>query len=150
MEPIHYRKMEVSDWPLLQTLIADFYQSAGQAMSNEKITHTLHQLQTYPETGTILVFETSQSVVVGYSILINFWSNEYGGNILVIDELYLSPDWRGQGIGSAFFEFLIRTRFNNWVGLELEVLPYNAQALRLYEKIGFQKSDRSYLLLFEE
>ncbi len=120
----------------------------GHCMNDQRIDATFEHFQTHPQSGSILVIE-QQARLVGYAILVNFWSNEYGGNLLVIDELYLTQPSRGNGIGSAFLDHLIQSRYNNWVGLRLEVLPYNQRALQLYEKMGFKKSDRSYLLLFE-
>ncbi len=122
---------------------------AGKPMTDEKIALTFTRLTKHPETGTILVFER-QNQVIGYALLINFWSNEYGGNILIIDELYIVPAFRSRGIGTHFLHYLIESRFNNCIGLELEVLPYNQRALGLYEKIGFKKSDRDFLLLMFE
>jgi ribosomal protein S18 acetylase RimI-like enzyme len=156
MEQLHYRPMNASEQEVVRTMIKAFYQHAGSAtapdqdtgMNDEKISRTFEQLQTHPQTGTILVIE-NQAGIIGYSILINFWSNEYGGIILVIDELYIAEPFRGKGVGSAFLRYLIQSRYNHWVGLKLEVLPYNTEALRLYEKLGFTKSDRSFLLLFE-
>ncbi len=45
--------------------------------------------------------------LVGYAILIPYWSNEFGGNLLFIDELFVSPAfgaatalWRS-GVGAG-------------------------------------------------
>jgi ribosomal protein S18 acetylase RimI-like enzyme len=91
------------------------------------------------------VFE-QENRILGYAILINFWSNEYGGIILTIDELLVIPAYRGKGIGTAFIQFLMNSRYNDFVALKLEVLPYNQRALRLYESLGFQKADRDHLV----
>ncbi len=150
-EPIHFRAYKPSEQDKIQQMIEDFYQEApeGKPMTPGKIALTFDRLNKHPDSGTIIVFE-QDSMLIGYALLINFWSNEYGGIILIIDELYIQPAYRGLGIGSSFIRYLIDHKVSNWVALELEVLPYNKKALQLYEKIGFRKSDRSYLLFEHE
>jgi GNAT superfamily N-acetyltransferase len=93
----------------------------------------------------VVVFE-AEGRIVGYALLINFWSNEYGGIVLNIDELYVVPERRGAGTGTAFLNYLAAGHPGDCVALKLEVLPYNRRALRLYEKLGFEKSDRDFLI----
>lgn len=64
-----------------------------------------------------------------------------------IDELYIIPEYRGKGISTDYVKYLKERKDIEFVAMELEVLPYNARALKLYEKLGFMKSDRSYLML---
>ena len=100
---IHYRPMGNSDTETVSALIKALYREdpAGEAMTDEKIRHTFDQLSARPDTGVVLVFETDFRII-GYALLINFWSNEYGGIVLIIDELYLVPAFRGQGVGTHF------------------------------------------------
>jgi GNAT superfamily N-acetyltransferase len=148
MEKIVYRPMDAADREKVTGMIGHFYHEAGEGekMNAGKINLTFDLLATHPESGSVFVFERS-GALVGYSILINYWSNEYGGNLLTIDELYTVPEWRGQRIGTSFIHYLIRETVNNFVVLRLEVLPYNRRALRLYESLGFVRSDRDFLML---
>ena len=90
-----------------------------------------------------MVFEQGSSTV-GYSILINFWSNEFGGNILIIDELFVRKEFRSQGIASQFIQHLAETKFNDSVALQLEVTPDNHRALALYKNLGFKRHKNDY------
>ncbi len=148
MEKILYRPMTAADRESVAGMIAQFYQEAGEGenMNAGKIHLTFVRLAAHPESGSVFVFERS-GALVGYSILINYWSNEYGGNLLTIDELYTLPEWRGQRIGTNFVHHLILENMGDFVVLRLEVLPYNRRALRLYEKLGFVKSGRDFLML---
>jgi len=56
-----------------------------KSMTDEKIDRTFQRLQQHPGEGCVLVFEW-QEQLMGYALPINFWSNEYGGNVLSIDE----------------------------------------------------------------
>ncbi len=107
-----------------------------QGMSDEKIKRTIRMLLKHKEKGTIMVFE-GEKELLGYAILINFWSNEYGGNIVYIDELFVKKEWRGKGVATNFIQFLVKKRIKDAVSLFLEVTPQNKGAEELYKRRGF-------------
>ena len=43
---------------------------------------------------------------IGYALVSSYWCNEEGGNILVLDELYICPTSRHHGYGGAFLKWL--------------------------------------------
>jgi GNAT superfamily N-acetyltransferase len=147
MENLHYRRMGEVDREVVAAMIMAFYEEAGggEFMNRGMIERTFRQLAAHPDYGWVVIFEAN-SRILGYALLINFWSNEYGGIVLNIDELYVVPEGRGAGIGSAFLNHLAVGHLGDFVALKLEVLPYNRRAMRLYEKLGFQKSDRDFLI----
>jgi GNAT superfamily N-acetyltransferase len=147
MQEIIYRPMQEGEEQLVKDLILSLYQDdpEGEHMTKKKVSLTFQTLRQHPDYGTVLVFQ-QHSQIIGYAILINFWSNEYGGIVLTIDELLITPALRGQGIGTAFIRYLIDTRYHNFVALKLEVLPYNTRALKLYESLGFRQADRYHLM----
>ena len=106
---------------------------------------TLRALRDEPVRGRAVVLE-EQGRVGGYALVISFWSNELGGNVDVIDELYVEPAQRGQGHASRLIEALaagtppVAARA---VALALEVSPGNVRARRLYERLGFQGKNLS-------
>lgn len=105
---ITYRQFKTSDKKAVVELIKSLYREdpEGKLIFDEKINRTFNELTKHPDNGTIMIIE-ADSKIIGYSILINFWSNEHGGNILDIDELYIKSNYRGKGIGSKFIQYLI-------------------------------------------
>jgi ribosomal protein S18 acetylase RimI-like enzyme len=99
---------------------------------------TVEALLAEPIRGSAIVFE-QDGANCGYAILIPYWSNEYGGAVLYVDELFVVPEARNRGIAHRFFDFLTRTRPFATVAISLEVSPSNARAQRLYESIGFSR-----------
>src|SRR5581483_7011657 len=83
---------------------------------------TLSMLRAEPVRGRAVVLDL-EAVIAGYALLISFWSNELGGEIIVIDELYIRPAYRGRGHGREIFSRL-RSESTLWprraVALELE------------------------------
>ena len=104
-----------------------------------RIRRTLARFRDRPESGRAVVLH-ADGRSVGYALLIPFWSNELGGEICTVDEIYVQPAWRGQGYASALITSL-STASNLWpeqpVALELEITPTNARARALYERLGF-------------
>lgn len=120
-------------------MILAFYQedTYAEMITRDKIARTMRQSAEHPGSGRIQIFREN-GAVAGYAILIPYWSNEYGGNIESIDELYVKPEWRGRGIGSQFLEHLAHNPPPNTVALHLEVTEQNEGAFRLYSRHGFK------------
>ncbi|NVJ47914.1 MAG: GNAT family N-acetyltransferase [Cytophagia bacterium] len=142
---ISFRKFTSSDKGVLAEMILGLYTEdpSDKIVDIKKIDRTFEALLNEPTRGTIMVFEKGDEIA-GYSILINFWSNEFGGNILIIDELFVQKDFRSQGIASRFIQHLVATPFNDSVALQLEVTPDNHRALALYKSLGFKKHKNDY------
>jgi GNAT superfamily N-acetyltransferase len=55
--------------------------------------------------------------------------------------LYVLPEWQGKKIGSELLHHLLK-----WLGkhrdVMLEVVPFNVNAIRFYEKFGFKLGDK--------
>lgn len=105
----------------------------------ERVRQTLQIFRQAPARGRAVVLEAN-GTAVGYAFLVSFWSNELGGEICTIDELYVRPEWRGQGWSSTLVASLQRGT-ELWPGrpvaLELEVSPANVRARGLYHRLGF-------------
>jgi GNAT superfamily N-acetyltransferase len=97
---------------------------------------TIRFLLANPQRGCIVVFKQGQ-LLQGYALLIPFWSNELGGTLLFVDELFVVPAARNRGIAHRLFEFLEDRPPFNAVFLAVEVSRRNVRARRLYESLGF-------------
>lgn len=145
---IRYRPYQPEDERVLIPLVLDLYGDdiSGKPMTEQKIRNTIATLAAKPDLGSILMIETGDETV-GYAILINFWSNEYGGIMLNIDELYVAPQHRGKGFATGFIRHLTETRYNEAVALQLEVSTKNHSARRLYNSLGFTPHPNNVLTL---
>ncbi len=136
---VSYRKFELTDAEILEKMILDFYvEDAGmKPMSSEKVQNTIKSLTQHPDRWAIIFIEVDKEVI-WYSLLINFWSNEYGGNLLNIDEIYIKPSYRWKWIWSGFIKCVMDKKFTDLVGIQLEVTPENDKARNLYTRLGFE------------
>lgn len=78
---------------------------------------------------------TTEKGVKGYAMLAKSFSTEFGKPCIWIEDLYISPECRGMGIGSAFLK-LIEEKYPDSV-FRLEVEEENEGAVKLYRKNGF-------------
>ena len=102
---------------------------------------TLATLRAEPYRGRAVVLELDGRVT-GYALLISFWSNELGGEVCEIDELFVAPEHRSRGHGAALFAAVERGEL--WpsppVAMALIIHDDNERARRLYERLGFDVS----------
>ena len=145
---INYRPFKDSDKEIISGLIQNLYKEDNsiRPMTAEKIRRTFDVFRSYPGNGSLIVIE-KDNIIAGYSILINFWSNEFGGYILFVDELYIKKEFRGNGIATDFLKYLSVSRTEETVALQLQVTPYNIKARKLYERIGFKPHKNDTLVL---
>ena len=100
---------------------------------------TLHVLRTQPQRGRAVVLELAGHLC-GYALLISFLSNELGGEVCAIDEIYVEPEFRGRQHATRLIEDLAAGTGlypSKVVALMLEITPDNIRARRLYERLGF-------------
>ena len=81
------------------------------------------------------IFEEA-GMIQGYGMVAKSFSTEFGKPCVWIEDLYVRPEYRGQGIGSAFLEYMTR-RYPGAI-LRLEVEEENEKAITVYRKSGFE------------
>ena len=116
----------------------------GRHMSRRKIRHTVTELSTHPDKGAITLMHVGDAIA-GYAITIYYWSNEYGGNIALIDELYVKPSWRNKGIASSYLKQLTKTKGMNLKGIHVETTPANQKASAFYSRHGFMQAKNHHM-----
>lgn len=103
---------------------------------------TLTELFRNPQRGKAVVLQHGE-VIGGFALLVAFWSNEFGGEIVIVDELYVVPACRRQGHATQLFSTL-RTPGNLlWpnppAAIFLEAHATNSHAQRFYKNLGFKQ-----------
>lgn len=93
--------------------------------------------------GDLLAGDSTFAIVAGepavavalVTLRPNVW---YAGPVALLDEMYVAPDLRGNGIGSAVIELMLSTARQRGVELvEINVDEADVDAQRFYERHGF-------------
>lgn len=79
--------------------------------------------------------------IAGYGLTAKGFSQEAGGILLWIEEIYIKPEYRGLGLGREFFAYVEANLCKNVKRLRLEVDKENKNAISLYKKMGFENLD---------
>ncbi len=100
-----------------------------------------------PHYGIVVVAHDAARLV-GYAVLCLNWSLEARGLEALVDEIYVEPSQRGDGIGTAFMAYLAdEARQRGATRMYLEVEAHNVRAAALYERLGFRTEDSRWMQL---
>jgi GNAT superfamily N-acetyltransferase len=143
---VSFRVGAEADWATVQGFVLSLYNEdlLETVMTSERVQRTFQELQLRPEKGRLIVFEMNERLV-GYAILIFFWSNEFGGDFVEVDELFVCKEYRSQGIGAAFLQWLEAQFRGQAVALGLQVAQTNDRAFEFYRRMGFNPSPDRHL-----
>lgn len=85
----------------------------------------------------------ADSKTAGYGIVYPYYSNEAGCHCLMLEEIYVRPEFQGMGIGKTYLKRIAgvyKREFGVPVqGLKLEINPENVRAEKLYRNMGFEE-----------
>ncbi len=132
------RRITPADRAVYLQMAHDFYHSDAvlHPVPDENLRRTFEEMMRSDAYLTGLVFE-KEGKTAGYALLCKTWSQEAGGKTVWIDELYVLPEFRGQGIGHEFFALL--KEIEPAARYRLETEPDNLRAKALYESLGFEE-----------
>lgn len=82
--------------------------------------------------------------IAGYSNISLTYSIEAGGNVVWLEEIYIKPEYRNKGLGSALFEYV----YKNYPAkrYRMEVTDSNQEAIKLYKKLGYEFLDYKQMI----
>lgn len=131
-----FRKITRVDRDIYLKMATDFYHSPAvlHSIPEKHILDTFELVLSGTPFADIYLFEQAGEVL-GYGVLAFTHSQEAGGLVCWLEEIYLCPEVRGQGIGGAFIAYICQNvpaaRFR------LEVEPDNVRVKGLYARHGF-------------
>jgi GNAT superfamily N-acetyltransferase len=85
----------------------------------------------------LLMSAAETGEALGYGLITSYWSNEDGGEVIVMDELYIRPSERHKGYAKIFMQWLEDAYRDEASSITLEVLSSNQAARDLYARMGY-------------
>lgn len=141
------RKYKKEDREITLVMMKEFYSSPAvlHRVSEENFMRTLDEAESDSPYMDIFILEC-QGQVAGYALTAYTYSNEAGGKVVWIDELYVLPTFQCKGLGREFLSY-IKSSFGNFARIRLEVEESNDGATRLYRREGFESLNyRQYII----
>ena len=133
---MHIRKMENQDKGQVIEMMGVFYASPA-VLSNGSAeifrADVEHCVSDCPYLEGYVFQEQGQ--LLGYAMVAKSFSTEFGKPCIWIEDLYIQEEHRGQGIGTAFLQFIEEAYPNSVYRLEVEA--ENERAVKVYQKSGF-------------
>lgn len=132
-----FRKIRNDDRSEFVQMGREFYSSAAVLENIPEIYHeqTFDELMQSEVYAECYIFE-SEGSIAGYALLNKTFNHEVGGMVIWIEELYVRPEFQGNGIAGGFLDWLPENIHAARYRLETE--PDNHRAAALYTRKGFK------------
>ncbi|MDV5169014.1 GNAT family N-acetyltransferase [Photobacterium rosenbergii] len=131
----------ISSMDMLLKLVEELFDYEVLPKKKEQTQQAIQHLLTNPELGQAWFIEVDndgEKLIAGHIIISYSFSLEHGGRVGLIDQFYLKPEWRQQGIGTALIPQIEAHAASAGVhALSLEVNIGNKGARKFYEKHDF-------------
>ncbi|MDO4711652.1 MAG: GNAT family N-acetyltransferase [Peptostreptococcaceae bacterium] len=134
------RRVVQADREVFCALVDEFYHTDAvlYPIPREYIETTFEEITVSDIYAEGYLFEHEEEVA-GYALITKSFSQEAGGRVIWLEEVYIRPKFQGKGIGKEFFGFIEKK--HPLKRLRLEVEYSNERAIKLYEDLGYEVLD---------
>ncbi len=134
-----FREITPQDRDFVLPMVRDFYRSEAvlHPVDPEILERSFRAAADPGEPLLRGVLILEDNAPAGYLYLTQCYAAEVGGRCVVLEEVYLKPEFRGRGLGTQVMAWL-RREYPKARRFRLEVTQENAGAVRLYQKAGYE------------
>lgn len=140
-ETLKYPEASVADEDEILAMAEFFHLEDGHPLAKTS-RDAIRRLLIGSEFGRIHFIEAS-GVRIGYFALCFTLSIEFGGEVVILDDLFIKQEFRSRGVGTRVLaqveDFALEL---GGIQIFLEVEKENERAFTLYKKNGFELRDR--------
>lgn len=134
---IAIRAARADDLPAVSALLIAQLRDHGNDLADAGLTAAAAGLLERPHRGQFLL-ACDAGDAVGFAALSYLWTLERGGRAAWLDELYVLPERRGAGIGTALLAAaLAAARAAGAAAVDLEIEAGHERVAALYRRSGF-------------
>ena len=89
-----------------------------------------------------LVADDNNDHLAGYALFYQNYATFRGQRGMYLEDIYISPEFQGKGIGEAMLRRLAKIAIDRGCGrIDFQVLEWNRPAISFYEKLGAVRDD---------
>lgn len=134
---LNLRPATISDVPTILRFIRELAEFEKLLHEVEATEEKLRQTLFSPDARAEVIIAEQGGVPQGFALYFTSYSTFLAKNGIYLEDLYVSPGSRGQGIGTALLRRLAQVALDRGAGrLEWSVLDWNEKAIALYRKMG--------------
>lgn len=133
------RKAEKKDKELYLKMAHDFYHSPAvlHPIPDSHMERAFEEYMGENACSGIYILEYEGSPA-GYGLTARTFSQEAGGYVYWLEELYILEEYRSKGLGKEFFTYMEKHRNQDTRRFRLEAERDNKRAMALYERLGYK------------
>jgi len=133
-----FRTADEADTHVVSALLADLFEEVGHTLTASEIADIFLQIDSDDLHSTLLALDESEEAV-GVLTIVESIALYAGGRIGVINELYVVPAYRSEGVGKLLLDAAKElAEQRGWERLEVTTPGEDyAKTLRFYEREGF-------------
>ena len=142
---IEIRTTSKSDIETILDFMVDYYKIENIKYNREKSKDTLINFIANNKLGTLWIIKMSDKEI-GYLCLTFSYTLQCYGKDCFLDEIYIKPEFRNQGIGTEVLRFIENYLINNnFKAMHLIVYDHNKNAYKYYIKNGFHAHNARFM-----
>lgn len=133
------RELKMEDRELYLKMAHDFYHSPAvlHTIPDSYIEATFKECMNGGMYAKAYILEY-EGRPAGYGLIAKTFSQEAGGYVYWLEELYIIEEYRSKGLGSEFFAYVEEHKEKGVTRFRLEVEEDNTRARALYERLGYK------------
>ena len=141
------RKMRSEDKKTYMEMAREFYHSDAvlHPVPDTYFERTADEALRSDVYAEIFLFEC-ENEAAGYGLIAKTYSQEAGGMVWWIEEVYVREAFRSKGIGREFFAYLDKVKGSAVKRMRLEVEEDNTRAVALYKKLGYKPLEYAQMI----
>lgn len=135
------KRFDVLDASILEEMMIKFYTGPAvlHKIDKKNIQNTIAILgQGSPFTDAFII--KLREEVAGYVLLSFTYSNESGGQVVWIEEIYIDKKFRGKQLSKALLNHILR-EYHSASRFRMDVVSDNDVSMNLFTSFGFEKLD---------
>lgn len=132
------RRALPADSSAILALLDAYSKEVETHLDEDHLAAAMMPLIEQPELGDLLVADQNGSLV-GYVVITWGWGIESGGAEALVDEMFVTSEFRNQGVGTLLMTAAIeRAREKEVKVVFLETESNNPESRVLYDRLGFE------------
>lgn len=144
---IAFKLFDSQNYNELLAMMTGFYMSEAleQALDQKIIVKLLRDILSgnYNIRG-YEIYDDGQ--LAGFGVITVYYASEVAGINVQLEDLYIKSEFRGKGIGTAYFK-MIKNSYGSAARFRLEVSLHNQKVMKLYESLGFRQLGYTQMVL---